>query len=165
MTTLFSVSGPWKIDVRANQHGAKRIEPSEFWADDDEIASRRGCYIFAIRNKGILPAYVGKATKSFRQEVFTPEKLNKYNEALHIWTHGTPVMFFVETTSRGAAVSKRIGTLEQFLIREAKLANPALLNKHHAGPQEWEINGITVPHRGKKSVGEAAFMQMMDITR
>jgi hypothetical protein len=51
----------------------------EFCEKNQEIADLRGCYVFAMRvGGGTTPYYVGRATKTFRQEVFTPEKLMKY---------------------------------------------------------------------------------------
>lgn len=162
MGTEFVVDGPYVVGTSRNRRGGKLIAPADFWDDDDGLGSERGCYIFAIRNRGIMPAYVGKATKTFKQEIFTPHKLNKYNEALHRWPHGTPVLLFVTTYRRkGVGLAKKISALETFLIKASTLANPDLLNVHHTGPDDWEIKGVTAPHKGAKSEGEKALIRII----
>jgi len=73
-----------------------------FWRDNDSVAWEKGCYIFAFRaGRGTKPVYVGKATKSFRQEIFTHHKLSLYHSALADQKRGAPVIFFVcQTTPR-----------------------------------------------------------------
>lgn len=79
MVTL-DVAGPYEVPCWVNDGGTKSIEAvngRDFFAENEWLADRRGCYIFAIRNRGLRAAYVGKATKSFRQEAFSVDKLNK----------------------------------------------------------------------------------------
>lgn len=95
----FIVVGPCKIGFEANR-GIKRINRvnvEDFWEDDHlEVASKRGCYVFALqKQRAIIPYYVGKAAKGFEQEIFTSHKLEKYNDVLHIHTFGTPTQFGV----------------------------------------------------------------------
>src|ERR1700674_4784540 len=40
--------------------------------------------------KGLTPGYVGKATKSFRQEAFAHHKLTRYHQFLVEYKRGTP---------------------------------------------------------------------------
>jgi hypothetical protein len=37
-------------------------------SDAYHLAEERGCYVFAMRNRGLNPIYVGKATRCFKQE-------------------------------------------------------------------------------------------------
>ena len=41
-------------------------------SDAYHLAEERGCYVFAMRNRGLNPIYVGKATRCFKQETFNP---------------------------------------------------------------------------------------------
>jgi hypothetical protein len=60
------------------------------------LLDKRGCYVFGIRaGKGFTPAYAGKATKKFKNEVFGHHKLAKYQRYLADVAKGTPVLFFV----------------------------------------------------------------------
>ena len=163
MVTL-EVEGPLKVEYVSNDRGAKHIEPEDaraFFEKFEHLADRRGCYIFAIRSgRGTRAAYVGKATKRFHQEVFAVDKLQKYNTALHIWDHGTPVLFFVLTPPRVRS-NGLITDVEEYLIRSAKRAWPDLLNKHHTGPDDWDISGVTAPHRGRNSRPEAELSRLL----
>ena len=80
-----------------------------FWAVHTGIATQAGCYVFAFKaSKGYKPVYAGKATKSFKQEVFTPHKLNHFNTGLGHQKKGTPVLFFVCLNKTSGAVSPDI---------------------------------------------------------
>lgn len=64
----FKVEGPLEVPFSQGK-AAKSISPKEakeFWEHHPHLERGRGCYIFAIRaGRGITPAYVGKATKTF----------------------------------------------------------------------------------------------------
>jgi hypothetical protein len=162
MQTL-EVEGPYEVPYDDNERGAKHVT-SEcgriFFDVYDGLSERRGCYIFAIRNRGLRAGYVGKATKGFGQEVFAADKLQKFNTALHEWPHGTPVLLFVLTPPRVHS-SALITDVEEYLIRSAKRAWPDVLNKHHTGPDDWEISGVTVPHAGRRSGAEADLVRLL----
>jgi hypothetical protein len=74
----FLVQGPIRVEYEIN-NGIKRIariNTITFWENDLELGHERGCYVFALRKgRAIIPYYVGKACKSFAQEVFTADKL------------------------------------------------------------------------------------------
>jgi hypothetical protein len=77
----FEVHGPFEI-VYEKRKGGRTLVFDEFWSKDAEahhLAKERGCYVFAIRNRGLTPIYVGKATKSFKQETFSATNRHKYN--------------------------------------------------------------------------------------
>jgi hypothetical protein len=157
------VEGPYPVDYTTNKHGTKRIEADHgrrFFEDIPHLGSCHGCYVFAIRNRGLRAAYIGMAAHGFGQEVFTNDKLHKYNEALHEWTHGSPVFLFVVTPGRVRSRAL-IREVEQYLIRSAKRAWPDLLNVHHAGEDNWDISGVTSPHRGRRSEAEMSLVQLL----
>jgi hypothetical protein len=160
---VFEVEGPYEVTYATNKHGTKHVGADDgraFFDPLPELATSRGCYIFGIRSRGLRAAYVGMAAHGFAQEVFTTDKLNKYNEALHEWTHGTPVLLFVVSPPGVRSVSL-IKDVEEYLIRSAKRAWPDLLNVHHAGGDNWDIAGVTAPHRGRRSEAEVALGQLL----
>ena len=92
------------------------------------------------------------ATKTFKQEIFAPQKLTKYQQALADYHKGTPVMFLVvspKKISKGS--STHIGQLEDFLIQVALTANADLLNIKGTKQAQWSIAGILRSGQGKAS--------------
>jgi hypothetical protein len=161
----FTVEGPLEVTYAVNSHGAKHIESidgREFFDEHDRLRERRGCYVFAIRNTGLRAAYVGKATRGFGQEVFAHDKLQKFNSALHTWPHGTPVLLFVLAPERVRSAALITG-VEESLICWAKRAWPELLNKHHAGPDGWDISGVTAAHPGRRSGSELELVRLLKL--
>lgn len=124
-----------------------------FWAVHTGIATQAGCYVFAFKaSKGYKPVYAGKATKSFKQEVFTPHKLNHFNTGLGHQKKGTPVLFFVCLNKTSGAVSKSaIDEAETYLIQAGLAANADLLNDKKTKVATWSINGIVRSKAGKPS--------------
>lgn len=167
MLNLFAVVGP--LDVPCQQAKAGRTitdgKVQEFWETNNKFGADRGCYVFGIRaGKGYTPAYVGRATKSFRQEVFAPHKLSRYQQALSNYKRGTPILFFVAAPKkRGAPNSSHIKELEAFLIQTALVANPELLNVKGTKAEEWGIKGVLRGPQGKPSVDAQAFRRLMKI--
>lgn len=95
-STDLHVFGPFPIPFKKNGNGvSKRItkeNAASFWASDDgeSIGPKQGVYIFALRaGKGFTPWYVGKATKSFKQETLHQTKLNYYNDVIYHGHKGT----------------------------------------------------------------------------
>ena len=124
-----------------------------FWAVHTGIATQAGCYVFAFKaSKGYKPVYAGKATKSFKQEVFTPHKLNHFNTGLGHQKKGTPVLFFVCLNKTSGAVSESaIDEAETYLIQAGLAANADLLNDKKTKVATWSINGIVRSKAGKPS--------------
>jgi hypothetical protein len=135
MATLFTVKGPYKIPIYQGRAGRTITDENTdgFWKRYPDLASERGCYVFGIRAaKGYRPAYAGKATKTFKQEVFSHHKLTRYQQYLADVSRGTPVLFFViSPKKKGAPNSKHIGQLEEFLIQAGVAANPGFEHKRH----------------------------------
>jgi hypothetical protein len=165
VTTYFSVHGPVEVPVYEGIAG-RAIAPDnieEFWKANPSLKSRRGCYVFGIRaGGGFTPGYVGKATKSFKQEVFTGHKLAKYHQFLVDYAKGTPVLFFLlYPAKKGKPNTKHIAALENHLIQLGMTANQDLLNVKGTQVEEWGITGMLRAARGKPSKATRYFKTMM----
>jgi hypothetical protein len=155
MTLQFTPHGPHTVPTTKLNAG-KTIDPDDiktFWAANASLASRKGCYVFAMQaGAGLTPFYVGKATKGFKQEVFTAHKLNKYAKALASYASGTPVLLFVlAPQGTGATNLKAIKELEKYLIQRAADVNPNLTNIQNKAKPTWGIAGVLRAKQGKPS--------------
>jgi len=167
MPTIFSIEGPREVAYYQGRAGRTITDDNvrEFWEANPDVADERGCYVFGVRaGKGMTPAYVGKATATFRQEAFAHHKLTRYQQFLADYQRGTPVMFFiVAPTKRGAPNKTHIAELEVFLIQTGQAANPHLLNVKGTKAEEWGIAGVLRGGRGKPSNGAKEFRRLMKI--
>jgi hypothetical protein len=167
VATTFSVEGPFEVAVYQGKAGRTITDENvkTFWADNQVLAKRRGCYVFGIRaGKGWTPGYVGKATKSFKQEVFAHHKLTRYQQFLADYQKGTPVLFFVVLpVKKGKANAAHIGDLERFLIQTGMAANSDLLNIKGTKEAEWGISGVLRSGKGKPSKAAADFRKLMKL--
>ena len=160
---LFRINGPFSIPVSRREAGREvdLSSLSEFWdLIGPDRALARGCYAFGIKTgRGVTPIYVGKATKTFRQECFALHKLRNVNSALLDYKRGRPVLFLAALDQRqGAPNLRAIKKLEIFLIQNALARNPNLLNIHHASPwEDFVIAGVFGSGRGKPSTSAKAF--------
>lgn len=155
----FDVAGPHKIVATRTPGGRVIQRPAiaSFWRDHVNTRDNVGVYVFGLQHgRGITPWYVGKATVSFQQEVFTPHKLHHYQVALAMQRRGTPVLLFVRERRRGTSLSETIGAVEKQLIRFAKMKNPELLNTRDVGAINWRIRGYINSGRGTPSVAARA---------
>lgn len=164
--TSFIVHGPFKIAYE-NRKGGRILVFDDFWARGSEahhLAERRGCYVFAMRNRGLTPIYVGKATKTFRQETFNPSNRNKYHDGFSEYGKGTPVMYFVvHPAQRGPTNKKEIAQIEDFLIQAGFAKNPKIQNVRGAQQPAWSIKGVIRSGAGKRTDGEVQFTSLFDI--
>jgi hypothetical protein len=148
----FSVSGPFIIPVTKQKVGRTITKGDivNFWKAHTTIAVERGCYVFGFKAaKGSKPMYVGKATKNFKQEVFTDHKLKKYSQAFGSQAKGTPIIFFIRLNKAAGPVSKSaIDEAESYLIQAGLAANKDLLNDKKTAIESWSIAGI-VRSKGK----------------
>ena len=165
MTTLFAVHGPLEVPYYKGKAGRTITDDNvrQFWSDNDDIADERGCYVFGIRaGKGFRPAYVGKATRSFRRESFQSHKLTRYQQFLANYRRGTPIIFFlVAPKKRGVPNVTHISDLEDFLIQTGLRANPDLLNIKGTKAEQWGIAGILRSGKGKRSNAASLFCALM----
>ncbi len=164
---IFHVVGPLKVR-RSRESGGRMIAEQDirrFWRDHEKYSDLRGCYIFARHaGGGYTPGYVGKATKRLKQEIFTPDKLNKYHRFLIQRKKGTPVFFFVLAPVRkGKADLKGIAKVEKYLINLGITANPNLVNQHYTKMERWGIRGLIRGGKGKVGKGTGYFRDMLGV--
>lgn len=151
----FTVKGPFEVPVKKEKAG--RIitteQAAELWKHHGTVQNDVGCYAFGFRAaKGLKPMYVSKATKSFKQEVFTEHKRNKYNEALAKQAKGTAILFFVTLDKTAGPVNKKaIDEAESFLILYGLVSNKNLLNDRKTTIESWSIKGVIRAGQGKPS--------------
>lgn len=91
MGTQFMVRGPLAVPCYQGKAGRTITDDNvrDFWSCHGDAGEERGCYVFGIRaGRGLTPGYVGKATRSFRQEVFTHHKLTRYQQFLADYVKG-----------------------------------------------------------------------------
>jgi hypothetical protein len=148
----FSVEGPVEIETTRVKVGRqiKKEDIEDFWQQNALLESECGCYVFGFQaSKGSKPMYVGKATKSFKQEIFASHKRVVYQDALGSQKKGKPIVFFVCLKRRkGKKNLKAIDEVESFLIQAAFLKNPDLLNSRKLPSASWTISGI-IRSKGK----------------
>lgn len=145
--TQFIAHGPYPMTTTKKNAGREisKSDISKFWGMASLMIDCVGVYVFGIRAGGaISPFYVGRATKSFAQEVFSPDKLNKYHSGLREYRRGAPVWFFVchPSTKKGKPSVSHIKALEKLLIQQCALVNPDLINVHHKALPKWGISGV-----------------------
>jgi len=145
--------GPYRIPCEKGKK-TKKVTTAcagRFWAKHPKLKRRNGCYIFGIRAaKSIKPTYVGKATKSFGKEIFTVDKLHKYQVCLADHSFGTPIVFLVALPkAKGPTKASLIAKVERELIAVAKRRNKKLMNKQNAKGPSWCISGVIRPPAGK----------------
>jgi hypothetical protein len=164
----FEVHGPFKIDYE-KRRGGRTLVFDAFWSKEAEanyLANERGSYVFAIRNRGLTPIYVGKAAKTFKQETFNATNRHKYSNGFSDYAKGTPLMYFVvHPSQKGPTNSKEISEIEGFLIQAGVAANPNLQNVKGAQQPNWSIKGVIRSGAGKRKKSEAQFGSMFDIQR
>ena len=164
----YTVAGPF--DVTVYQAKASRIVRAEegkaFFSTHGGYAKRRGVYIFAVRaGRGATPVYVGKATKAFAQECFSPHKLGKCNEALADYAKGTLVIYFLcAPEAVGRPPQAEIGALEEFFIQHGVEVNPDLLNVRGTKQASWSVVGVVRARRGKPSQAAASLRKLFKIS-
>lgn len=169
MATELEVAGPFKINYQKGGSGnTKRIDKQHiknFWKSiPSQYALKCGCYVFAIQaSQGFKPWYVGKASKGFKQEVFTTHKLNLYNGVLFDGVHGTPVLFFIAPCgSKKKVPGKELGHMEKELIQDALVKNNDLANTSNTGNlPRWSIKGVVRAGKGNPTSAAKAFKKMM----
>lgn len=160
--------GPYKVPVE-RRPGGRVLRVKEFWKNPKaaKYASACGCYVFAMSTGGgILPHYVGQATKSFAKEAFNPSNLRKYYDAMADYRKGRPVVFFVVHPRRkGKVNTRRIGQVENFLIQAGWARNRRLQNVKGIHRPKWAIKGVVRSGVGKPTQAARAFRAVFGVTR
>jgi len=166
----FAIHGPFKIAHEKRNGGERALVFKEFWKEESEasyLSSERGCYVFAIRTGGgFQPIYVGKATKTFKQEAFNPTNKHKYQDGFSDYAIGTPIMYFiVHPSKQGPTNVKYVGQIEEFLVQAGVAKNPDLQNVKGTQRPKWSIKGVIRSGVGRRSKAEVQFGALFDIRR
>ena len=166
--TTFAVHGPFPLTFE-NRPGGRILVFDDFWSADAQagyLAAEKGCYVFAIRSKTLTPIYVGKATKTFKQEAFNPTNKHKYHSGFSDYKKGTPLMYFVvHPKQKGKTNSKQIAEIEDFLIQAGVAKNPEIQNIKGTSKPDWSIKGVVRSTAGKPSAAEMDLAKVFDIRR
>jgi hypothetical protein len=164
--TTFVVHGPFEVDYEKRK-GGRTLLFEGFWAKENgvsDLAQKRGCYVFAIRNRGLTPVYVGKATRSFKQETFNQTNRHKYSNGFSVYAKGTPVLYFVvHPEQRGRVNATQIGQIEDFLIQAGITRNPDLQNVKGTQTPDWSIRGVIRQGGRRRTATEADFVKLFGI--
>ena len=161
----FKIHGPFPLDYEKRK-GGRTLVFDDFWSDESDaeyLADECGGYVSAIQNKGLTPIYVGKATKTFKQETFNPTNRHKYHDGFSEYAKGTPVLFFVvHPNQKGKVNGKQIAEIEDFLIQAGVARNPDIQNVRGAQAPKWSIQGlIRSKKQGKRTSDETAFRKLL----
>jgi len=171
MATDLEIVGPIDVPFRKQATGsAKHIgkdEVKKFWESNEAkvITDKQGCYVFALRAaKGFRPGYVGKATKSMKEECFEYHKLAHYNELLFKGQKGTPVMFFVVLGgNRKKVPAKVIDEMETYFIQTAVTKHPEIQNVQKTNLPSWTVKGVVRGGKGRRKENTNQFRKMMGL--
>ena len=163
---FFKVYGPYEIKYEKRK-GGRMLVFDDFWSEKapaHNLAGASGCYVFAVATgRGLEPIYVGKATKTFKQEAFNHSNKHKYHDGFSEYARGLPVMFFVAHPSqKGKTNRKRIEQIEEFLIQTGAAKNHELQNIRGAKLPKWSIQGVVRSGKGKRTKAEIAFRKLFD---
>ena len=157
----FIVSGPFAVPVRGHSRSRSldRSQYNDFWAADASVArSERGCYVFALRRRGLVPIYIGRTTRQrFDVECFSDRNYRILHEAMD-GQMGTLVLFLLSyQVTRGKPNDSIIGDLEKFLIEVALERNPTLKNRAYAGRTPgFIVDGVHRSPRGRPTASARA---------
>jgi len=166
----FTVSKPQSVPLEKGRINLKQIR--EIWDNNGGLAAAVGCYIFAAPNprerECLMPLYVGRAAKSFRQECFALHKRYKLERFLSEHPSVTELwLYFIVHPARdhyGENSLTAIEELEEYLIPVAYRANPNyLLNKLLAHDDTWHVHGLTNVGKGKRSPHAAQLKTMLGL--
>jgi hypothetical protein len=163
----FKVRGPFKIPFEKRK-GGRTLLFEDFWCRDESferLGNERGCYVFAVKTgRGLEPIYVGKATKTFKQETFNPSNRQKYHNGFSEYAKGTPLLFLViHPAQRGKPNVRRIGKIEDFLIQAGSAKNPSLQNVRGTHRPKWSIQGVVRSGKGKRTSAEVDFRRLFNL--
>jgi len=159
----FTIMGPYTIPFEVRP-GGRFLLCDKFWKHHPTVAMRKGCYVFAMRNRGLTPIYVGQATISFKQETFNVANINKYMSGFLDYGRGTPLMYFVvHDVSTGPTNKKQITEVENFLIQAGVARNPDLQNAKGTQTPQWSIKGVIRSSVGKPTTSAKQFRSLFDI--
>jgi hypothetical protein len=163
----FVVHGPFEISYE-NRRGGRTLVFDDFWQKHAkaDLAGKQGCYVFAIRNRALTPIYVGKATKTFKQETSNSANRHKYHNGFSDYAKGRPLIYFVvHPSQKGQTNRKQIAEIEDFLIQAGIAKNPNLQNVKGIQKPSWSTKGVIRSGAGKRNDAEVEFTSLFDIQK
>lgn len=165
MAKTFEVRGPFEVPVEIKK-GGRHLVFKSFWDEEEqaEYATKRGCYVFAVRTSSLKPLYVGKATKTFKQEVFNQSNRVKCQNGFMDYKKGTPLLYLVvHPEGKGKTNATEISNIEDFLIQTGVARNPRIQNVRGRNEPKWKIKGVVRGDAGKPSNAASQFRKMFAI--
>jgi len=169
----YKVYGPYPVTeeeypVRNGKRGRPRMAsrysvPSSDAHEFDRIKSSYGCYVFATKwSDSFKPWYVGKTTRTFEKEIFTPHKIAKLDDLRDFQERGSLHVFLIAPEKgRGAKNSTATDNMETFLVGACHRANSQLLNLKKLPKSAWAIVGVTKAKKGARTEGEKALQEFV----
>lgn len=157
----FVCEGPYPLKIHRERNGkcVKDDTFDLFWETRPALAEKAGCYIFCLSRR---PIYVGKAAKTFKQEVFTGRNRNIYNQQIVKQNGPATVYFVVLEQKQGRHPINIIAEVEKLLIGLAHEANPDLVNGHHKNKEDrFMIHGVWNAGKGKPSQAAKAVRRVL----
>lgn len=131
---IFEVVDVQRLDVRREKGGLFFERDAEMRRlKSNPVGKRCGVYIFCtLRGNRLIPWYVGKATKSFFKETFSPRNEALFFRALQMSGCEKAQVYFVSPeVKRGKPNIRAIAKMETYLIQQCSLVNDLLLNKQN----------------------------------
>lgn len=173
MAINLEIVGPIPIPFQRNGNGlVKHIGKAEvktFWEMDEAsaVSEKQGCYVFALQaGKGYRPWYVGKATKTMKQECLHSHKLAHYNQVLFKGSKGTPVLFFVVLGGNKRKVAKTVvDEMETFFIQTVLSKHPEIQNIQKTNLPEWTVKGVVRGGQGQPTKNAVKFRKMVGLDK
>jgi hypothetical protein len=164
----FRVVGPLKVKID-NLRAGRVVVPDDFWRDHRQHEGEKGVYVFAVKppkTDACVPWYVGKASKTFGQEVFTDRNQLKYNRALARYRSGAAVLFLVvHPSGKGKTNRKHIGEIEDHFINQGFTVNRDIENDRGIKRPAWAIGGVVRGTTRKASSSARAFSRMFGLKK
>lgn len=162
----FTVYGPYRIQVMQLNAG-RVIDAAHFWESVRQLRAlrnRKGVYVFGIKPPKATchtPWYVGKASRTFEQEVFTARNQLKYNKSLARYKRGYADLFLIaHPCGKGKTNHTQIAQIESHFINLGFDANPLIENDRGIGVPQWSVGGV-IRGKTKKASNSAKRLSAM----
>ncbi|MGO8739732.1 hypothetical protein [Rhodoblastus sp.] len=159
--TTFETSKHFEVPVK-KRYGRLTLDGSpgrKFWKQDgaSDYKLKKGCYIFGIKHgNNFVATYIGKATKTFKQEIFQRHKKEEhYIPALHERKTGQAIIIFIAHIYVNKPNISSIDSMETQLIQQAVRKKLALTNLRKTYIKELKIHGVFDFRLGKKPRGKS----------
>ncbi|MGQ0456869.1 MAG: hypothetical protein ACT4OU_07390 [Hyphomicrobium sp.] len=161
----FSVSGPFPVPMRRPNGPDIDVQRLPELLHYDANFSGRGCYVFSLSvAHGYRPIYVGKTVRAtLLKEAFNDSNQLKILRHLNLCNRVDGLFIsLVYKCSRGWARNHvEITELEEWLIANAAVRNPDLINRRSLPKNRWRIRGVHKSAGGKPSAMALEFREMM----